>query len=128
MSVVDYTAKFNTLGTYAPTVMADEALKMHRFKKGLNSRIQTTLAIFQPTNFADLMGAAIRAKTDIRRREGEFKNKRPFSGQSSQGSQKSKKPSHQGGPPNPRPYQGFKRSNLANLSPATLWRVQKDEW
>ncbi|XP_075481237.1 uncharacterized protein LOC142521950 [Primulina tabacum] len=85
MSVVDYTSQFNDLGTYAPTIMADEVLKMHRYKKGLISRIQSSLAVYQPTSFADLMGAAIRAETDIKRRENENKNKRPLTGQSSQG-------------------------------------------
>lgn len=33
MSVVEYTSLFNALGTYAPTIMIDEALKMHKFKK-----------------------------------------------------------------------------------------------
>ncbi|XP_073020904.1 uncharacterized protein [Primulina eburnea] len=71
MSVVEYTSQFNALGSYAPAIMADEVLKLHRFKKGLNSRIQSALAVYQPTNFSDLMGAAIRAEADIRRREGE---------------------------------------------------------
>ncbi|XP_075475739.1 uncharacterized protein LOC142510749 [Primulina tabacum] len=83
MSVVEYTSQFNALGSYAPTIMADEVLKLHRFKKGLNSRIQSALAVYQPANFLDLMGAAIRAEADIRRREGENRNKRPLSGQPS---------------------------------------------
>ncbi|XP_075504361.1 uncharacterized protein LOC142541784 [Primulina tabacum] len=85
MSVVEYTSKFNALGSYVPAIMGDKVLKLHRFKKGLNSRIQSALAVYQPANFSDLMGAAIRAETDIRRREGENKNKRPHIGQSSQG-------------------------------------------
>ncbi|XP_073056904.1 uncharacterized protein [Primulina eburnea] len=87
MSVVEYTSKFNSLGTYAPAIMADDILKMHRFKRGLNSRIQSALAVYQPTGFDDLMGAAIRAETDIKRREDENKNKRPLTGQSFQGKQ-----------------------------------------
>ncbi|XP_073291036.1 uncharacterized protein [Primulina huaijiensis] len=51
MSVVEYTSQFNALGSYAPAIMADEVLKLHRFKKGLNSRIQSALAVFQPSNF-----------------------------------------------------------------------------
>ncbi|XP_075500040.1 uncharacterized protein LOC142538611 [Primulina tabacum] len=98
MSVVEYTSQFNALGSYAPAVMADEVLKLQRFKRGLNSRIQSALAVYQPANFADLMGAAIRAETDIRRREGENKNKRPHDGQSSQGDQKFRKPNQSGRP------------------------------
>ncbi|XP_075489577.1 uncharacterized protein LOC142528414 [Primulina tabacum] len=59
MSVVEYTSQFNALGSYAPAIMADEVLKLHRFKRGLNSRIQSALAVYQPANFADLMGVAI---------------------------------------------------------------------
>ncbi|XP_073307232.1 uncharacterized protein [Primulina huaijiensis] len=99
MSVVEYTSQFNALGSYAPAIMADEVLKLHSFKRGLNSRIQSALAVYQPANFAELMGAAIRAETDIRRREGENKNKRPHAGQSSQGGQKFRKPNQSGGPP-----------------------------
>ncbi|XP_073270998.1 uncharacterized protein [Primulina huaijiensis] len=97
MSVVDYTSRFNDLGTYAPTIMVDEVLKMHRYKKGLSSRIQSSLAVYQPTSFADLMGAAIRAETDIKRREDENKNKRPLTGQSPQGKQPFKRPNQSNG-------------------------------
>ncbi|XP_073042002.1 uncharacterized protein [Primulina eburnea] len=93
MSVVEYTSQFNSLGSYAPTIMTDEALKLHRFKKGLNSRIQSALAVYQPANFSDLMGAAIRAETDIQRREKVRNNS-----QSSHSSQTFKRPNQSGGP------------------------------
>ncbi|XP_075483800.1 uncharacterized protein LOC142523953 [Primulina tabacum] len=32
MSVVEYTSQFNALGSYAPAIMADKVLKLHRFK------------------------------------------------------------------------------------------------
>ncbi|XP_075524472.1 uncharacterized protein LOC142556859 [Primulina tabacum] len=99
MSVVEYTSQFNALGSYAPAIMADEVLKLHRFKKGLNSRIQSALAVYQPANFSDLMGAAIRAETDIRRREGENRNKRPPVNPPSQGRPIFKRPNQSGGPP-----------------------------
>ncbi|XP_075499910.1 uncharacterized protein LOC142538481 [Primulina tabacum] len=85
MSVVEYTSQFNALGSYAPAIMADEVLKLHRFKKCLNSIIQSDLAVYQPANFSDLMGAAIRAEADIQRREKEIRNKRPMNDQSSHG-------------------------------------------
>ncbi|XP_075499985.1 uncharacterized protein LOC142538559 [Primulina tabacum] len=44
------------------------------------------------------MGAAIRAETDIQRREKEFKNKRPMNSQSSRSNQTFKKPNQSGGP------------------------------
>ncbi|XP_075479387.1 uncharacterized protein LOC142520269 [Primulina tabacum] len=119
MSVVEYTSQFNALGSYAPAIMADEILKLHRFKRGLNSRIQSALAVYQPANFADLMGAAIRAETEIRRREGEYKNKRPLTGQSSQGGQKFRKPSQSGGPspgqPSTANHQGLKSCPTCNF-------------
>ncbi|XP_073277711.1 uncharacterized protein [Primulina huaijiensis] len=98
MSVVEYTSKFNSLGTYAPAIMADDILKMHRFKRGLNRRIQSALAVYQPTSFDDLMGAAIRAETDIKSREDENKNKRPLTGQSFQGKQPVKRSNQSSGP------------------------------
>ncbi|XP_073047598.1 uncharacterized protein [Primulina eburnea] len=108
MSVVEYTSQFNALGSYAPAIMADEVLKLHRFKKGLNSRIQSALAVYQPTNFSDQMGAAIRAETDIQRREKEFRNKRPMNDQPPHGSQSFKKPNHSGEPSKgPSPASGY---------------------
>ncbi|XP_075507418.1 uncharacterized protein LOC142544243 [Primulina tabacum] len=98
MSVVEYTSKFNFLGTYAPAIMADDIPKMHRFKRDLNSRIQSALAVYQPTGFDDLMGAAIRAETDIKRREDENKNKRPLTGESFQGKQPVKRSNQSSGP------------------------------
>ncbi|XP_042426126.1 uncharacterized protein LOC122013990 [Zingiber officinale] len=82
MFVLEYSSKFNSLGTYAPTIMADDTLKLHHFKKGLSSRIQSALEIYKLTNFVDLMGAAIRAEMDIKQREDEGKNKRPLASQS----------------------------------------------
>ncbi|XP_073275402.1 uncharacterized protein [Primulina huaijiensis] len=87
MTVVEYSSKFHSLGTYSPTIMGDEALKIHRFKKGLNSRIQSALAVIEPDSFDELMGAAIRAENDIKRREGENKLKRPESSQYQPGQQ-----------------------------------------
>ncbi|XP_073019462.1 uncharacterized protein [Primulina eburnea] len=108
MSVVEYTSQFNALGSYAPAIMADEVLKLHRFKKGLNSRIQSALAVYQPTNFSDLMGAAIQAETDIQRREKEFRNKRPMNDQPPHGSQSFKKPNHSEEPSKgPSPASGY---------------------
>ncbi|XP_075507620.1 uncharacterized protein LOC142544460 [Primulina tabacum] len=92
MFVVECTSKLDSLGTYAPTIMADDTLKMHRFKHGLSSRINSALAVYQPTSFSYLMSAAIRAETDIERREDENKNKQSLTGKSSQGKQPFKKP------------------------------------
>ncbi|XP_042432822.1 DNA-binding protein HEXBP-like [Zingiber officinale] len=88
MSVLEYTAKFNSLGTYASTIMADDTLKLHRFKKDLSSRIQSALVIYKPTKFADMMGVAIRTETDIKGREDEGKNKRLLASQSSPSEQR----------------------------------------
>ncbi|XP_073049027.1 uncharacterized protein [Primulina eburnea] len=112
MSVVEHTSQFNALGSYAPAIMADEVLKLHRFKKGLNIRIQSALAVYQPAKFSDLMGAAIRAEADIRRREGENRNKRPHVNQPSQGRPMFQMPNQSGGPPSGQSpatnYQGLK--------------------
>ncbi|XP_073318139.1 uncharacterized protein [Primulina huaijiensis] len=87
MSMVEYSSKFHSLGTYSPTIMGNEALKIHRFKKRLNSRIQFALAVIEPNSFDELMGAAIRAENDIKRREGDNKLKRPQSIQYQPGQQ-----------------------------------------
>ncbi|XP_073304524.1 uncharacterized protein [Primulina huaijiensis] len=87
MTVVEYSSKFHSLGTYSPTIMGDEALKIHRFKKGLSSRIQSALAVIEPNSFDELMGAAIRAENDIKRQEGENKLKRPQPSQYQSGQQ-----------------------------------------
>ncbi|XP_073315853.1 uncharacterized protein [Primulina huaijiensis] len=87
MTVVEYSSKFHSLGTYSPSIMGDEALKIHRFKKGLNSRIQSALAVIEPNSFDELMGAVIRAENDIKSREGENKLKRPQSSQYQPGQQ-----------------------------------------
>ncbi|XP_073294486.1 uncharacterized protein [Primulina huaijiensis] len=99
MTVMEYTSRFNDMGTYVPTIMSDETLKMYRFKKGLNSRIQSALTVFKPNNFADLMGAAMSAETDIKRCEEEHRNKRPLVSQSARNGPKFKKPNHSSGPP-----------------------------
>lgn len=44
----------------------------------VNNIILSALAVYQPTNFVDLMGAAIQAETDIDRREGEFRTSAPL--------------------------------------------------
>ncbi|KAG6517776.1 hypothetical protein ZIOFF_021174 [Zingiber officinale] len=75
---MEYTSKFNSLGTYAPTIMVDDTLKLHHFKKGLSSQIQSALEVYKLTNFADLMGASIRVERSIKQREDEGKNKRPL--------------------------------------------------
>ncbi|XP_073129040.1 uncharacterized protein [Henckelia pumila] len=96
MTVVEYTSKFNELRSYAPTIMEDDDLKLHRFKKGLSSRIQSALAVYQPANFADLMEAAIRAESDIKHHENDFRNKRHLTGQSSSNEKISKFPNQSG--------------------------------
>ncbi|XP_075507477.1 uncharacterized protein LOC142544302 [Primulina tabacum] len=119
MSVVEYTSQFNALGSYAPAIMADEVLKLHRFKKGLNSRIQSALAVYQPAKFSDLMGAAIRAEADIRRREGENRNKRPLNSQPCQGRPVFKRPNQSGGPPSGKfpatNYQGLRQCSTCGF-------------
>ncbi|XP_073030654.1 uncharacterized protein [Primulina eburnea] len=95
---MEYTSRFNDMGTYVPTIISDEKLKMHRFKKGLNSRIQSAMAVFKPNSFADLMGAAMSAETDIKRCEEENKNKRPMVNQPTQNGPKFKEPNYSGGP------------------------------
>ncbi|XP_073300515.1 uncharacterized protein [Primulina huaijiensis] len=98
MILMEYTSRFNDLGTYVPTIMSDETLKMHRFKEGLNSQIQSAMAVFRPSNFADLVGAAMSAETNIKLREEENKNKRRLISQYAQSGPKFKRPNYSSGP------------------------------
>ncbi|XP_073036830.1 uncharacterized protein [Primulina eburnea] len=98
MTVMEYTSRFNDLGIYLQTIMSDETLKMHRFKKGLSNRIQSALAVFRPTTLANLMSVEMSVETDIKRCEEEKKNKRPFIGHFAQGGHKFKMPNHSSGP------------------------------
>ncbi|PIN00996.1 hypothetical protein CDL12_26501 [Handroanthus impetiginosus] len=77
MSVVEYSARFHSLGKYSPAILADPELKIHKFTRGLKSRIQSALAVFETRSFYELLGAAIRAEADIKRRDEENKLKRP---------------------------------------------------
>lgn len=45
VTVVEYASQFHTLGTYSPTIMADEAMKMHLFKKGLTVEFNLLLLL-----------------------------------------------------------------------------------
>ncbi|KAG8380937.1 hypothetical protein BUALT_Bualt06G0068500 [Buddleja alternifolia] len=80
MSVLEYLAKFHSLGKYSPTIMGNPQLKMHMFTKGLKIRIRSALAVFEVRNFDELLGANIRAKAYIKRRDEENKLKRPRTG------------------------------------------------
>ncbi|KAL0446053.1 UNVERIFIED_CONTAM: putative mitochondrial protein [Sesamum latifolium] len=77
MSVVEYSAKFHALGKYSPTIMSDPQLKIHKFIRGLRSRIQSALAVYEAISFDELLGASIMAKVDIKRRDEENNLKRP---------------------------------------------------
>ncbi|PIN16076.1 hypothetical protein CDL12_11278 [Handroanthus impetiginosus] len=77
MSAVEYSARFHSLGKYSPAILTDPELKIHKFTRGLKSRIQSTLAVFEARSFDELLGAAIRAEADIKRRDEENKLKRP---------------------------------------------------
>ncbi|KAL0448684.1 UNVERIFIED_CONTAM: hypothetical protein Slati_1424800 [Sesamum latifolium] len=66
MSVVEYSAKFHALGKYSPTIMSDPQLKIHKFIRGLRSRIQSALAVYEARSFDELLGTAIRAEADIK--------------------------------------------------------------
>lgn len=92
MSIDEYSSKFHSLRNYSPTIMAEEALKIYHFKKGLNSRIKSAIFVIEPNRFDELMGSYIRAKNDIKRCEGEYKLKCPHSSQYQQSGQQFKKP------------------------------------
>ncbi|KAL0407297.1 UNVERIFIED_CONTAM: hypothetical protein Slati_4043600 [Sesamum latifolium] len=94
MSVVEYSAKFYALGKYSPTIMSDPQLKIHKFIRGLRSRIQSVLAVYETRSFDELLGAAIRSKADIKRRDEENNLKIPRLGPGPGKGVPTKRPSH----------------------------------
>lgn len=70
MSVTEYSQKLHALGRFVPSTMGDEELQMLRFKGGLLSRIQTGLVMNNARNFPELLEAALKVETDIKRRDG----------------------------------------------------------
>lgn len=96
--------------------------------------IQSALVVYQSANFSDLMGAVIQAEMDVRRREGEFKDKCPFQIQSSQSGQKSKKPIQPGGPSKGLPttsnyqeivYHGKTKERKSLIFASRAWKAMK---
>lgn len=69
---------------------------MCRFKKGLNGRIQSSLAVIEPNNFDKLMGVSISVENDIKIRECENKLKHPHYIKYQQSNQQFKKPRYSG--------------------------------
>ncbi|KAL0409461.1 UNVERIFIED_CONTAM: hypothetical protein Sradi_1880500 [Sesamum radiatum] len=94
MSVVEYSSRFHTLGKYSPTIMSDPQLKIPKFIRGLRSRIQSALAVYDARSFDELLGAAIRAEADIKRRDEENNLKRPRLGPGPGKGVPTKRPSH----------------------------------
>jgi len=45
MSILEYASKFMDLSRFAPTFVADETLKMNRFKAGLNPTIKDRMYV-----------------------------------------------------------------------------------
>ncbi|KAG8372413.1 hypothetical protein BUALT_Bualt12G0063600 [Buddleja alternifolia] len=69
VTLLEYSAKFHYLGKYSPTIMGDPQLKIYKFTNGLKSQIQSALVVFKERNFDELLGAAIRAEADIKKRD-----------------------------------------------------------
>lgn len=62
--------------------MKNETLKLYCFKKILSSIIKSSLEVYNPTRFVDLMETYNRAETDIKHHDEENKLKIPLTSQS----------------------------------------------
>ncbi|XP_071933023.1 uncharacterized protein [Coffea arabica] len=77
MSVVEYAHKFTTLGRFSPTILADESLKMLRYKNGLLSEIQAGMVNATTPTYSAMYEASLRAEAEIVRIKEVEKAKRP---------------------------------------------------
>lgn len=66
--------KFTTIERYVSSTMVDNRLKMVKYKEGLLSRIQISIASIMPKNFSKLAGASVVAVKDIKSRKHGYKN------------------------------------------------------
>lgn len=101
MSVKRYSAEFQKLSRYAPTLVPDEETKAERFRDGLTPRILERIIYLQVTNYTDMVHTATMAEKGIRIAAADFVSRKrsastgalpppPFkrqSGSSSAGSQ-----------------------------------------
>lgn len=67
MSVVEYAAKFNSLGRFVPEFMANENLKLLRFRDGLHGRIQGKMAAIRSQSYTEIYEIAISVEADMKR-------------------------------------------------------------
>jgi hypothetical protein len=84
MTVVEYASRFNALGQYVPSVMADSSLKTLRFVNGLQARIRARMSAVQSTNYEDAYQRSLNIEMEIRRGEVERGIKRQNTDQFSQ--------------------------------------------
>ena len=79
--MVDYEARFSTLGRYAPHIFNDPRRKLRKFIDGLRGNIQKYVAICDPDSFTRALRIAHLAKINNDRFEAKQKSsgKRPWS-------------------------------------------------
>lgn len=77
MTVASYADRFNALGRFVPSIMADMRLKMLKFERGLDTCIRSGIVNANAKNFGELFDACLRVESNLWRREEENRGKRP---------------------------------------------------
>ena len=76
MSVLEYASKFMELSRFASAFVADERLKMNRFKTWLNPTIKERMSVRQCASYVDLYDTAVNVERAMKERNKYFNKQR----------------------------------------------------
>ena len=76
MSVLEYASKFMELSHFSLAFVADERLKMNRFKDGLNPSIKERMVVCQYTSYVDLYDTEVNMERVMKERNICFNEQR----------------------------------------------------
>ena len=86
MSVLEYASMFMELFRFSPAFVADEKLKMNRFKAGLNPDIKGRMSVCQYTSYVDLYDTAVNVERAMNERNNCFNEQHGIKRKEDQGS------------------------------------------
>jgi len=75
MSVIEYVAKFNELGRFAPNQVAIEEMKMDHFEQGLKGEVKQIIAGYTYANFQEMYQKAVKIARIMNETETENREK-----------------------------------------------------
>jgi len=70
--VLEYASKFMELSRFPPAFVADERLKINRFKAGLNLGIKERMSVRQYASYVDLYDTAVNVERVMKERSNYF--------------------------------------------------------